>query len=469
MSLKRLSNISKTIGFRLTVLYLGIFVLSALLLFVILYFFLSAALSKHDREMVLSKLDELSVEYKTAGITSLETRLTANRKLQKQHSLFIRVADAKNNTFRLYLPYQWAEFDIQELEKITPDNKRTWIRLPAMDDEFALEVASTRLSDGQWLQVGISTEGRETVLHRFRETFASVVIALVFLGFICGWFLSSRALRPIRHLIRTVQSIDTGKMAVRVPGRETGDELDELVRLFNGMLEKIETLINAMKGSLDNVAHDLRTPMTRFRNIAETALQTDGNEMLCREALGTCLEESDRILRLLNTLMDISEAETGVMRLDRVVVDIAALVEGIVDVYGYVAEEKDLRVHINIPNGLYVTADRERMSQVLANLLDNAIKYTPPGGQIFFEACRRQGEVIISIKDTGKGISQRDLPRIWDRLYRGDHDRSQMGLGLGLSQVKAIIEAHNGRIDVVSEPGKESTFSIYLPTDSQPG
>jgi signal transduction histidine kinase len=255
-------------------------------------------------------------------------------------------------------------------------------------------------------------------------------------------------------------------MAARVPGRETGDELDELVRLFNGMLEKIETLINAMKGSLDNVAHDLRTPMTRFRNIAETALQSAENETLSREALGTCLEESDRILRLLNTLMDISEAETGVMRLERIVVDIATLVGGIVDVYRYVAEEKALRVHVNIPNGLYVTADRERMSQVLANLLDNAIKYTPPGRQIFFEACQGRGEVILSIKDTGIGISQSDLPRIWDRLYRGDHDSSQMGLGLGLSQVKAIIQAHNGRIDVVSEPGKESTFSIYLPTDS---
>lgn len=465
MSLKRLSNISKTIGFRLTVLYSGIFVLSAFLLFVILYFFLSAALSKHDREMVLSELDELSVEYKVAGITSLETRLTANRKLRKQHSLFIRVADADNNTFRLYLPYQWTEFNIQELENIEPDNKRTWIRLLAMEDEFALEVASTRLSDGRWLQVGVSTEGRETVLHRFRETFTSVVIALVFLGFICGWFLSSRALRPIRHLIRTVQSIDVGKMAARVPGRETGDELDELVRLFNGMLVKIETLLNAMRGSLDNVAHDLRTPMTRFRNIAETALQSAGNTTLCREALGTCLEESDRILRLLNTLMDISEAETGVMRLDRTAVDIAALVDGIVDMYRYVAEEKDLRVHVSIPSGLSVNADQERMSQVLANLLDNAIKYTMPGQQIFFEASRRQGEVIISIKDTGPGISQQDLPRIWDRLYRGDHDHSQMGLGLGLSLVKAIIEAHNGRIDVVSVPGKESTFCITLPAD----
>ena len=365
----------------------------------------------------------------------------------------------------MFFPYQWAEFDLKKLEKIMPDINQKWIRVPAMDDEYVLEVASARLSDGHWLQVGLSTEGRESVLHRFRETFASVMITLVLLGFISGWFLSFRALRPIRHLIRTVQSIDTGKMEARVPGRETGDELDELVRLFNGMLEKIETLINAMRSSLDNVAHDLRTPMTRLRNIAEAALQSTGDEGLYREALEDGIEESDRILKMLNTLMDISEAETGVMNLDRKVMDIPALMHGVLDVYRYVAEEKDLQVRINAPRELYVTADQSRMSQVLGNLLDNAIKYTPPGGQNFLEARHRHEEVIISIKDTGMGISQKDFPRIWDRLYRGDQNPSQKGLGLGLSQVKAILRAHNGHIDLVTEPGKGSTFSIYLPPD----
>jgi signal transduction histidine kinase len=463
MYLKRLHRIPKTIGFRLTLWYSGIFVLSTLLLFVVLYFFLSSALTKHDRDLVLSELDELSAGYKIAGMISLEKKLTTNRKFRKQHSFFIRVAGRENNTLRMFFPYQWTEFDLKKLEKIMPDTYRKWIRLPAMDAEYALEVTSTRLSDGDWLQVGISTEGRESVLHRFRETFASVMITLVLLGFISGWFLSFRALRPVRHLIRTVQSIDTGKMEARVPSRGTGDELDELVRLFNGMLEKIETLINVMRGSLDNVAHDLRTPMTRLRNIAETALQSKGDVDLLREALADGIEESDRILKMLNTLMDISEAETGVMSLDRKIVDIPALMHGVLDVYRYVAEEKDLHVQINSPSELYVTVDQSRMSQVLANLLDNAIKYTPPGGQIFIDAHRDHGEIIIRVKDTGVGISEKDFPRIWDRLYRGDQDGSQKGLGLGLSQVKAILRAHNGRVDVVSEPGKGSTFSIYLP------
>ena len=128
------------------------------------------------------------------------------------------------------------------------------------------------------------------------------------------------------------------------------------------------------------------------------------------------------------------------------------------------AEEKDLQVRINAPRELYVTADQNRMSQVLGNLLDNAIKYTPPEGQISLEARHRRVKVIISIKDTGMGISQNDFPRIWDRFYRGDQNPSQKGMGLGLSQVKAILRAHNGRIDVVTEPGKGSAFSIYLPT-----
>lgn len=465
MFLKRLLKILKTIGFRLTLWYSGIFVLSTLLLFTALYIFLSSALLKHDRDMVLSEIEKFSASHDTTGLISFEKWLNTITTSRMEHSFFIRVADTGNKTRRMFFRELWRDFDLKKLERIKPDLDRKWIRLPARDGDYALEIASIPLSDGHWLQVGISTEGREMILHEFRETFASVMITLVFLGFISGWFLSFRALRPVRHLIQTVQSIDTGKMAARVPTRGTGDELDELAGLFNGMLEKIEILINALRGSLDNIAHDLRTPMTRLRNIAETALQSSGEGDLCREALADGIEESDRILKMLNTLMDISEAETGVMNLDRKVLDIPALMHGVLDVYRHVAEEKDIFVHIDAPDELYLKADQNRMSQVLANLLDNAIKYTPPGGQIFLEACNGQGEAIISIKDTGRGISQKDLPRIWDRLYRSDQAQSPKGLGLGLSQVKAILRAHNGRIDVVSEPEKGSTFSIYLPAD----
>jgi signal transduction histidine kinase len=167
----------------------------------------------------------------------------------------------------------------------------------------------------------------------------------------------------------------------------------------------------------------------------------------------------------LNTLMDISEAETGVMNLDKKIVDISALMDEVVDLYRYVAEEKGLPIHMSAPHGLSVTVDPNRMSQALANLLDNAIKYTPAGGQVSVEAYKRQGEVVIRIKDTGTGIPHEELPMIWDRLYRADPNHALKGLGLGLSQVKAIIQAHNGRVDVESKPGKGSIFGIYLPAD----
>jgi signal transduction histidine kinase len=464
MYLKRLLKIHKTIGFRLTVWYSSIFVLSSLLLFATLYFFLSSTISRQDHETILSELKVLSAEYQRAGMTSLENEETLNRKFRKKHPFFIRIAGARNNTLHLSFPYQWTEFDLNKLEKIVPDNTMKWIRLPSIYGDYVLEVATVRLPDGFWLQVGMSTEGRERVLARFRETFAFVVIPLFLIGLISGSFLSFRALRPIRQLIRTVQSIDMGEMEARVPPTETGDELDELVRLFNGMLEKIKTLINAMRGSLDNVAHDLRTPMTRLRNIAETALQSKGGGDLCREALADAVEESDRVLVMLNTLMDISEAETGVMNLDLKVVDISALIAGVFEIYSTVAEQENLSIHISVPEGLRMTADQNRISQVLGNLLDNAIKYTPSGGQIFLAASRSRGEIIISIKDTGVGISQENLPRIWERLYRGDQSRSQRGLGLGLSLVKAIVLAHKGRVEVFSEPGKGSVFNIHIPS-----
>lgn len=465
MYLKHLPKIRKTVGFRLTAWYSVIFILSSVLLFAMAYFFLSSALHRQDRKTVLLQIRELSAKYKAGGMSSLEKELKIEKKIRKKNPFFIRIAGAKNNTLSIFLPYQWAEFDLKDLEKITPNSNRKWIRLPAIDDEYMLEVASTRLPDGHWLQVGMSTENREGVLERFREIFAAIMVPLVLLGFITGFFLSFRALRPIRQLIGTVQSLDIGKMEAQVPSPGTGDELDELVKLFNGMMEKIKTLISAMKGSLDNVAHDFRTPMTRFRGMAEMALRAGQDGEPCREALADCIEESDRILKMLNTLMDISEAETGVMNLDRKVVDISALMDEVVDLYRYVAEEKGLPIHMSAPHGLSVTVDPNRISQVLANLLDNAIKYTPAGRQISVEAYKRQGEVIIRIKDTGTGISHEELPMIWDRLYRADPNHSLKGLGLGLSQVKAIIQAHNGRVDVVSKPGKGSTFSIYLPAD----
>jgi len=462
MSLKYLHNIRKALWFRLTLWYSTIFILSSVLLFAVIYYFLSSMLLKQNREAIISEVSEVTVGYITSGMASLEKEMTVVKRSRKKQPFFIRVAGAENNTIEIFFPYQWTEFDLKKLEVISPDEKK-WIRLPARDEGHFLEVKSARLPDGNWLQVGLSTENREKVLDRFREIFASVTVLMVLLGFTGGILLAFRALRPVQHLVHTVQSITQGRMEARVPRTGVGDELDDLARLLNEMLEKIEVLINAMKGSLDNVAHDLRTPMTRLRNKAERALQISGNEDHYKEALSDCLEESERILRMLNILMDISEAETGIMHLDKRKTNIKDLLDGVADLYQYVAEENILSINKKAPEGLEAMVDPDRMGQALANLLDNAVKYTLTGGEISVEAFKEDQEIVVNIKDTGIGIPREALPRIWDRLYRADPGHLRTGLGLGLSQVKAIVEAHAGRIEVRSEPGKGSVFSIRLP------
>ena len=248
-----------------------------------------------------------------------------------------------------------------------------------------------------------------------------------------------------------------------MPLEGTGDAMDQLTALFNTMLVKIEGLVTAMRGALDNVSHDLRTPLTRLRGTAEMALAGPPDLERYREALEECVEESDRVLVMLNTLMDISEAESGTMQLRREPVSLAAIVARAVELYHDVADAKGVTLRADTAEDVGVTADRTRLEQVAANLIDNAVKYTPPGGRVDVEVRRTAEAALLRVRDTGPGIPRDELPRIFDRLFRGDQSRAERGLGLGLSLVKAVVEAHGGTVDVASEPGRGTVFTVSLP------
>jgi signal transduction histidine kinase len=309
------------------------------------------------------------------------------------------------------------------------------------------------------------------VLAGFRT--ATLVTLLIFLpaSIASGAFLAGRMLRPVQHLTTAAeQIIATASFEARVPSGETGDELDALVQVFNKMLSRIDRLVRGMRDSLDNVAHDLRTPMTRLRQKAQAAIEAEGDIETIRDALVGCVEEAERVMTLLNTLMDIAETESGVIEIQRRPVGVAGLVDSAVDSYAEVAEEKGVVVTTTVPPDLCVSGDAGSLRRVFVNLLDNAIKYTPAGGNIRIAAERRGESVAIHFTDTGCGISAEDLPRIWDRLFRADKSRSERGLGLGLSFVRAIVESHGGKATVTSNPGCGTTASIVLPTDdSTPG
>lgn len=438
------------------------FFLNTMLLFALAFFLLRSYLVEEDRGTVQLKLMELMSSYQDGGFSSLQKEVDVERSFGRKNPFFIRILDQDRKTVAQVLPSSLGQDDVPPAERPAHDGPgvQSW---PLSHGKGVLELGSSSLDGGYLLQVGKKSTERDKVLKHFQRTLGVLMIPAPIFCLIGGWLLACRSLLPIRHLTDTVKAVYSGQTGQRVPISKGAEGLQELAALFNAMLERIENLVQGMRDSLDNVAHDLRTPMTRLRAMAELALASEGNGEGLREALLECLEESERILTMLNTIMDISEAETGTIRLELSSVSLNHLLGEVLELYQYVAEDRGVRLEANCQAGLHMMADPNRMRQVLGNLLDNAVKYTPAGGEVKVSAGLWQKEVVISVSDSGIGIPEQDLPRIWERLYRCDHSRSQKGLGLGLSLVKAVVQAHGGRVEVASTLGKGSTFTLHFP------
>jgi signal transduction histidine kinase len=424
-------------GLRLALWYATLFVIGSLAIVVLTYYVARVSLEQRDRQIIEAKIGEYASAYRRGGIGALADTVRAEQ-LTAPERLFVRVVDRGAETIVLSQPQGW-----------NPE---------------ALEMASMRLRDGTLVQVGKSTEAREDLLTRFRAALGIVTLSIVVVALGGGLLATQSAIAPIRRLIDAVtRIIRTGRTDARVPLAGTNDAIDELTALFNAMLDKIEGLVDAMRGALDNVSHDLRTPLTRLRGSAEMALAAAPDLDRYREALADCVEESDRVLVMLNTLMDISEAESGTLQLTREPVSLHDVVDRAVDLYRDVADAKGVTLTVASGDPVIVSADRTRLEQVAANLIDNAVKYTASGGRVDVEVARDRDRALVRVRDTGAGIPADELPRIWDRLFRGDTSRTERGLGLGLSLVKAVVEAHGGSVAVESEPGRGSTFTVALP------
>ena len=426
-------------GLRLALWYAALFVGGSVLIVSMTYWLTAASLAQRDREILDAKLGHYAAAYERGGLRALSDTVQAEQRTAPDR-LFVRVVDRGAEAIVLSQPEGWY------LEQ--------------------LETASLRLADGTLVQVGKSTDAREALLARFRAALGLVTLTIVVVALTGGLIVTRSAVKPIRRLMRAVaRIISTGRTDERVAlaGGGTGDAIDELTRLFNAMLDRIEGLVTAMRGALDNVSHDLRTPLTRLRGTAEMALVSTPDLDRYRDALADCVEESDHVLVMLNTLMDISEAESGAMKLDREPVRLGDIVARAVDLYRDVAEAKGIVLMAHATAEAAVAADRTRLEQVAANLIDNAVKYTPAGGRVDVEVMADGTRARLRVRDTGPGIRPDELPHIWDRLFRGDTSRTERGLGLGLSLVKAVIEAHGGTVEVESEPGRGSAFTISLP------
>ncbi|MEO7189584.1 MAG: heavy metal sensor histidine kinase [Vicinamibacterales bacterium] len=330
---------------------------------------------------------------------------------------------------------------------------------------FSNSLISASPGESYLLQVGVSLDPVDSALRRFLRLLLWSVPASVLIVLLTGRWMAGRALAPLATLAAKTRAITVADLGQRLPVRGANDELDAVAEAFNDTLSRLERSVAEMKQWSAAIAHELRTPLAALRGETELALMHARTAAEYQRTLISQLEEFDTLTRLINQLLTLARAEAGEIPLATDTVDLAALVQTIVDQMEPLAHAREVALRCGDIEPALVKGDEGWLERLILNLLDNAIKFTEPGGRIDVRLVQQPDVARLELRDTGIGIDRDALPHIFERFYRADPARSPQaeGVGLGLSLAKWIVDAHHGTIDVTSEPGRGSTFAIVLP------
>lgn len=470
MLLKRLLNLHHTLAFRLTLWYAVLFIISSILSFSVFYFLMiSADIGQIDHRLI-KEFNDLSKIISSRGKDDLIAEIKQKSKIIGEGTKFYRLMDGLENIIAESDMTVWGQIEIGELSPKKEKNQSDYFIQTQLAPERknAARHPKVRILYGSLkpdliLQTGEIIKSDKKVLSLFQTAFTVMLFILIFLAWFIGSFMARRALLGVSEVTKTAQDISKGELSTRVPIKSRGYEIEQLAVTFNTMLDRIESLVSGMKNMVDNITHDLRTPITRIRGSAEMVLTGKSTPEEYEAMASKAIEECDRLLEMRNTLLYISEVKAGVSTYVKNKLDIAEMFRDACDLFMPLAEEREVDLEFEGPDSCIMYGDVPRLQRMISNLLDNSLKYTPAGGSVKSSLCTEDGKVIITCIDTGIGIPEKELPKIFKRFYRCDKSRSQPGKGLGLSLTMAIVRAHGGDITVKSCPNQGSTFTVIIP------
>lgn len=452
-----------TTAFRLTLIYLGLFGVSALALLGYLYYATAGFMTLQTTETIQAEIAGLDEQYRIQGLPRLRQVIEQRSAAQPHRASIYLLNDPAGG---------WVAGNINRWPDATR-GEDGWLTFPVTVQPDGLRTESRRavalefrLRGGYRLLVGREVEERLQLQTRIKHALSWGLGLTLLLGLVGGLAMSRGLLRRVDGINRTTRQIMKGDLSQRISvNAMRGDEFDELAANLNAMLEQIERLLNGMRQVTDNIAHDLRTPLNRMRSRIEVALISDQESDTLKPVLEETLHDAEAMIATFNALLDIARAEAGSDRSAFEDVDLADIVRNVVDLYEPLAEDKGQTIDLSITSDQTLSANRHLLSQALANLLDNAVKYTPEGGRITVSVAPGP---VIKVADSGPGIPSENQEDVLERFVRLDQTRSTPGNGLGLSLVNAVAKLH-GAMLILYDNAPGLIVTMTFGSEERPG
>ena len=457
-----------TLAFKLTFWYTLVVIILITIVFTASYFSLKKTLDRNMEQDLLDGIVEFQILYQNEGLDGVKREIELEMQFGENQKFFFQLFDKDGTKIYSSDLSLWQSLPNNQhlIKQVFSTRKSIFQTINVQGMEYQAKIVHGLISPDILLHTGESTEDTKDIMTSLSSVFISMFLIVIPVAFFIGWLMASRAVKGIKEVSRIAAEIEKGRLDRRVSVSAQGDEISQLVSTFNAMLDRIKVLIFELTEMTDNIAHDLRSPLARIRVISEAALSNEKTPNEFKSAASDTIEECDRLLQMINSALDIAEAEAGVCQPSKQKINISQLVQDACELFETMAERKHIKLTYHLENNCDIYGNKQNLQRMLANLIDNAIKYTLDNGEVNVALACSEQNIEIMVKDTGIGIHKNNQSRVFDRFFRCDQSRTHDGCGLGLSYSRAVARSHNGDINLVNNMGGGSCFTILLPKKS---